>query len=82
MFAIFAWGVKSIVEFDYKNLKREVYPIIGGERIKEFLCKDGTLKTSEKEEKCVPVYDLRRFQKEIIDTAREIATLCDKCKVR
>lgn len=69
-------------EFDYKNLQRVAYPTIGGERIKEFLCKDGTLKKTEKAEKSVSVYDLRRFHKEMIDTARQIATLCDKYKTR
>ena len=71
--------------FDFyydEDKKRVACPTIGGERIKEFLCTDGTRKISEKEENCVSSYDLERFYSEMMCTARKIATLCDKYKAR
>ena len=71
------------LDFYYnENEKKVACPTIGGERIKEFLCKDGTWKISEKEEKCVSTYDFNRFHCEMMRAARQIATLCDKYKAR
>jgi|GEM_PF-7125956 hypothetical protein len=62
-----------------EDSKSVACPTIGGKKIKEFLCKDGTLKSAEKE----AIYNsLRLFTKKMIDKARKIATLCDKYKAR
>lgn len=68
---------------NYSNLQNTFYPTIGGQIIEQYLGKDGALmQTGEEYNKRIPSEEYKRVEKHMIDTAREIATLCDRYKTR